>query len=97
ATASQLWSGQVRYLGGRAMLTGGVVTLWRLRSRIASAIADSIRIVRSTQAVATAREDTDLSLRAVLTAVALCVPVIFAICLGLSGQVALSAALAVIL
>ena len=96
-TASQLWSSQVRYLGVGAMLTGGVVTLWRLRIRIASAIVDSIRIVRSTQAVATAREDTDLSARAVLTAVALCVPVIFAICLGLSGQVALSAALAVLL
>ena len=96
-TASQLWSSQVRYLGVGAMLTGGVVTLWRLRTRIASAIADSIRIVRSTQAVATAREDTDLAARAVLTAVALCVPVIFAICVGLSGQVALSVALAVIL
>jgi putative OPT family oligopeptide transporter len=96
-TASQLWSGQVRYLGVGAMLTGGVVTLWKLRTRIASAIADSIRIVRSTQAVATAREDTDLSARAVLTAVALCVPVIFAICLELSGQVALSAALAILL
>ena len=96
-TASQLWSGQVRYLGVGAMLTGGVVTLWKLRTRIASAIADSIRVVRATQAVATAREDTDLSARAVLTAVALCVPVIFAICLGLSGQIALSAALAVLL
>ncbi len=96
-TASQLWSGQVRYLGVGAMLTGGVVTLWKLRARIASAIVDSIRVVRSTRTVATAREDTDLSARAVLTAVALCVPVIFAICLGLSGQVALSAALAVLL
>ena len=96
-TASQLWSGQVRYLGVGAMLTGGVVTLWKLRGRIASAIADSIRVVRSTQAVATAREDTDLSARAVLTAVALCVPVIFVICFGLSEQVALSAALAVLL
>jgi putative OPT family oligopeptide transporter len=96
-TAQQLWSGQVRYLGVGAMLTGGVVTLWKLRTRIASAIADSIRVVRSTQAVATAREDTDLSARAVLTAVALCVPVIFAICLGLSGQIALSAALAILL
>ena len=96
-TASQLWSGQVRYLGVGAMLTGGVVTLWKLRTRIASAIADSIRVVRSTQAVATAREDTDLSARAVLTAVALCVPVIFAICLELSGQIALSAALAILL
>src|SRR5271170_4793919 len=97
ATAQQLWSGQVRYLGVGAMLTGGVVTLWKLRTRIASAIADSIRVVRSTRAVATAREDTDLSARAVLTAVALCVPVIFAICLGLSGNVALSAALAILL
>ena len=96
-TAQQLWSGQVRYLGVGAMLTGGIVTLWKLRTRIASAIADSIRVVRSTQAVATAREDTDLSARAVLTAVALCVPVIFAICLGLSGSVALSAALAILL
>jgi putative OPT family oligopeptide transporter len=97
ATASQLWSSQVRYLGVGAMLTGGVVTLWRLRVRISAAIVDSIRVVRSTQVVATAREDTDLSPRAVLTAVALCVPVIFAICLGLSGQVALSAALAILL
>ncbi len=96
-TASQLWSSQVRYLGVGAMLTGGVVTLWRLRIRIGAAIADSIRVVRSTQVVATAREDTDLSPRAVLTAVALCVPVIFAICLGLSGQIALSAALAILL
>jgi putative OPT family oligopeptide transporter len=96
-TAQQLWSGQVRYLGVGAMLTGGVVTLWKLRTRIASAIADSIRVVRSTQTVATAREDTDLSARAVLTAVALCVPVIFAICLGLSGNIALSAALAILL
>jgi putative OPT family oligopeptide transporter len=96
-TASQLWSSQVRYLGVGAMLTGGVVTLWRLRTRIASAIADSVRVVRSTQAVATAREDVDLSARAVLTAVALCIPVIFAICIGLSGEVALSAALAILL
>jgi putative OPT family oligopeptide transporter len=96
-TASQLWSGQVRYLGVGAMLTGGAVTLWKLRTRIASAIGDSIRVVRSTQAVATLREDTDLSARAVLTAVALCVPVIFVICLGLSGSVALSAALAILL
>ena len=87
----------MRYLGVGAMLTGGVVTLWKLRTRIASAIADSIRIVRSSQTVATAREDTDLSARAVLTAVALCVPVIFAICLGLSGQYRAQPALAILL
>ena len=97
ASASQLWGSQVRYLGVGAMLTGGVVTLWRLRTRISAAIADSIRIVSSRQVAPTAREDTDLSARAVLAAVALCIPVIFAICLGLSGEILLSAALAILL
>ncbi|MDO8432281.1 MAG: oligopeptide transporter, OPT family [Candidatus Binatus sp.] len=98
ATAAQLWSNQVRYLGVGAMLTGGVVTLWRLRARISAAIADSIRAMRTHQeAVVRAREDTDLSASAVLIAVACCIPVIFAICFMLSGQIALSAALAILL
>ncbi len=96
-TASQLWSNQVRYLGVGAMLTGGVVTLWRLRTRISAAIADSVRLMSTKQAAPTAREDTDLSPRAVMIAVGLCIPVIFAICLGLSGQIFLSAALAILL
>jgi len=97
-TAAQLWSSRVRYLGVGAMLTGGVVTLWRLRTRISAAIADSMRVMRTSQeTVLRAREDTDLSASAVLIAVALCIPVIFAICLALSGQIALSAALAILL
>jgi putative OPT family oligopeptide transporter len=95
--AAQIWSGQARYLGVGAMLTGGVVTLWRLRTRIAAALADSARVVREKQAAAVAREDTDLSARAVLAAVALCVPVIFALCLWLSGSIMLSVALALLL
>jgi len=95
--ASQVWTGQVRYLGVGAMLTGGIVTLWRLRARIAAALADSIRIVRARHAVETAREETDLSAPAVLAATGLSVPVIFAISLALSGQVWLSAALAIVL
>ncbi|HEY6419223.1 MAG TPA: oligopeptide transporter, OPT family [Candidatus Binataceae bacterium] len=95
--AAQIWSGQARYLGVGAMLTGGVVTLWRLRSRIAAALADSVRVVREKQAAAVAREDTDLAARAVLAAVALCVPVIFALCIWLSGSIWLSIALALLL
>ena len=60
----QLWSGQVRYLGVGAMLTGGVVTLWKLRTRIASAIGDSIRIVRSQQASSPRRARTPIFRRA---------------------------------
>jgi len=95
--AAQLWSGQVRYLGVGAMLTGGVVTLWRLRTRIGAALGDSVRVLRSRGAVARAREDTDLSARAVMTAMGLVVVVIFALCLMLSERIWLSVSLAIVL
>ena len=47
AAATQIWSNEVRYLGVGAMLTGGIVTLWRLRSRIGNALAEAIRVVRA--------------------------------------------------
>ena len=95
--AAQLWSAQVRYLGVGAMLTGGVVTLWRLRTRIGAALADSIKVLRSREVIVRSREDTDLSPRAILAAVALVVPVIFALCLILSGSIWLSLSLAIVL
>lgn len=95
--AAQLWSAQVRYLGVGAMLTGGVVTLWRLRARIGAALADSIKLLRTREVIVRSREDTDLSPRAILAAVALVVPVIFALCLILSGSVWLSLSLAIVL
>ena len=87
----------MRYLGVGAMLTGGVVTLWRLRTRIGAALADSLKVLRSREVIVRSREDTDLSARAILAAVALVVPVIFALCLILSGSVWLSLSLAIVL
>jgi putative OPT family oligopeptide transporter len=95
--ASEIWSARVRYLGVGAMLTGGIVTLWRLRSRIGTAIADGIRVMRTRRETVRVREDTDLSERTVVSAVAFALPVIFALCLGLSGSIYLSAALAILL
>ncbi len=98
AAASHLWSTQVRYLGVGAMLTGGIATLWRLRSRIGTALIDSIRAIRTRrEAVARSREDTDLSAGALLSAQGLAVPIIFALCLMLSGRIWLSVSLAIIL
>ncbi|MGH7812688.1 MAG: OPT family oligopeptide transporter [Candidatus Binataceae bacterium] len=102
AAAARIWSAQVRYLGVGAMLTGGFVTLWRLRAPISAALAESLRAVRRENsggpaAAAVPREDTDLSARSVLVTAALCIPAIFAICLALSGSMWLSAALAVLL
>jgi putative OPT family oligopeptide transporter len=96
--ASALWSSQVRYLGVGAMLTGGIVTLWRLRTRIFAALRDSLAIVGGSSRVPVlAREETDLSPRAIVGAVGLTVPVIFALCLTLGAGVALSAALSLML
>jgi putative OPT family oligopeptide transporter len=97
AAAHAIWSGQVRYLGVGAMLVGGLATLWRLRTPIGRALRESIRMARATQAVTVAREDQDLSTTAVLSAVALTIPLIFAICLILSGSILLSAVLAIAL
>jgi putative OPT family oligopeptide transporter len=97
SAAAQLWSAQVRYLGVGAMLTGGVVTLWRLRTRIGAALADSIKVLRSREVIDRSRADTDLPARAVLGAVGLTVPVIFALCLMLSGRIWLSLSLAIVL
>jgi len=95
--AQALWSGEVRYMGVGAMLVGGVATLWRLRGAMGRAIGESIRAARGLRKETSAREDTDLSARAVLVAVGGCVPVIFAICLIISGSVWLSVALAIAL
>lgn len=98
AAAQKLWSEQIRYLGVGAMVVGGVATLWRLRVAIGRGLRESVRMVRARHsAAAPAREETDLSAATVLTAVAVCIPVIFGICYLLSGSLWISAALAIVL
>ncbi|HJU29791.1 MAG TPA: oligopeptide transporter, OPT family, partial [Candidatus Binataceae bacterium] len=98
AAAQQVWSGQTRYLGVGAMLVGGVATLWRLRGPIGRGLGESARLLREGgDKMARTREDTDVSAATVAIAVALALPVIFAICFLLSGSVWLSAALALAL
>ncbi len=98
AAATQVWGNEVRYLGVGAMLTGGIVTLWRLRTRILSALIDAVHVVRAGgAAVATSREDTDLSATTVVTMSALTLPVIFVLCMVLTANLALSLAMAIVL
>jgi putative OPT family oligopeptide transporter len=98
AAAQKIWSEQIRYLGVGAMVVGGVATLWRLRAPIGRGLRESVRMVRERHSpAAPVREETDLSAGTVLTAVAFCIPVIFAICYLLSGSFWLSIALAIAL
>jgi putative OPT family oligopeptide transporter len=81
--AARTWSTCVRYLGVGAMLVGGAATLVRLRSQILRGLNEGLRLIGLGNAAATARrperEDTDLPVSAVLTAIALCVPALFVI------------------
>ncbi|MGA2408996.1 MAG: oligopeptide transporter, OPT family [Candidatus Binataceae bacterium] len=100
ATAAHtVWSGQTRYLGVGAMLVGGIVTLWRLRGAVSRGLQEAARLIgeRSGVALESAREDRDLPAASVLIAVALCIPVIFALCYAMSGSLWLSALLALAL
>lgn len=98
AAAQTLWSEQTRYLGVGAMLVGGAATLWRLRGPIGRGLAEGVRMFRERHSAAPpTREETDLSSGAVLAAVILCIPAVFAICYLLSGNAWVSVALAITL
>ena len=95
--AHQVWSERTRYLGVGAMLVGGVVTLWRLRGAIGRGINEAAALLGSRTAASTVREERDLPSGYVLAAVALCIPMIFALCYRMSGSLTLSATLAIAL
>jgi putative OPT family oligopeptide transporter len=95
--AHQVWSARTRYLGVGAMLVGGIVTLWRLRGAIGRGLNEAAILIGSRSAAPTVREERDLPAGNVLAAVALCIPMIFALCYRISGSVALSTTLAVAL
>ncbi len=92
--AAELWSTQVRFLGVGAMLTGGLMTLWRMRRPIIRALAD----VRRAELVADSarpREETDIPMAEVVIAVALCVILMFALYGRVSGSWTMALVLAV--
>lgn len=92
--AARLWSGETRYLGVGAMLVGGAITLARLRGPIGRGLAESLRTLRTRGAAPARREDRDLPPAVALSAVGLCIPVIFTLCYMLSQSFAVSAILA---
>ncbi len=95
--AHQIWANQTRYLGVGAMLVGGAATIGRLRGAIGRGALEGVRTLRAGQSSeATLREETDLSTRSVLIAVAACVPATFFVVQRLDANVWLSAMLALL-
>ena len=86
----------MRYLGVGAMLAGGIVTLWRLRTPIGRALARASAWCARADGGVGARGP-DLSTDGDGERVGLAMPVIFAMCMVLSGSMLLSVAMAVVL
>lgn len=60
-TAKELWSTQVRYMGVGAMLVGGIVSIWRVRSGLVAAVHE-VRTQFGAGATLTKPEATERSL-----------------------------------
>src|SRR5579875_2064842 len=97
--AAELWNSQIRFLGVGAMLTGGLTTIWRMRSPIIRALADTRRAGLNDRPNERPRQETDMPAAQVMTALAICVGLMFAIYEAISGswRIALLLALALAL
>jgi len=90
-----IWGNYIRYVGVGAMVVGGLYTIFRLRSNLASGIKEAISGIRGGQIAVKKRTDTDLNIRFVFLMIgALTIPV-FLIYAWISSLWVVSAVMAV--
>jgi len=90
-----IWGNYIRYIGVGAMVVGGLYTIFRLRSNLASGIKEAISGIRGGQVEVKKRTDTDLNIKFVFLMIgALTIPV-FLIFAWVSSLWAVSAVMAV--
>jgi putative OPT family oligopeptide transporter len=90
-----IWGNYIRYIGVGAMVVGGIYTIFKLRSNLASGIREAITGIKSGQGAAKKRTDRDLNLKFVFIAIgALTIPV-FLVYGTISHEWAVSAFMAV--
>jgi putative OPT family oligopeptide transporter len=91
----QIWGNYIRYIGVGAMVVGGLYTIFRLRSNLASGIKEAVAGIRGGQVAVKKRTDTDLNIRFVFLMIgALTIPV-FLIYAWISSLWVVSAVMAV--
>jgi len=90
-----IWGNYIRYIGVGAMVVGGLYTIFRLRSNLASGIKEAVAGIRGGQVAVKKRTDTDLNIRFVFLMIgALTIPV-FLIYAWISSLWVVSAVMAV--
>jgi len=91
----EIWGRYIRYIGVGAMVVGGLYTIFKLRSNLASGIKEAIIGIRGGKIEAKKRTDTDLNIKFVFLMIgAMTIPV-FLIYAWLSSLWAVSAVMAV--
>jgi putative OPT family oligopeptide transporter len=73
-----IWGNYIRYIGVGSMLVGGLYTIFKLRSNLASGIREAIIGIRGGQVEAKKRTDRDINFKFVFLAIgAVAIPVFF--------------------
>ena len=94
-----IWGSYIRYIGVGAMVVGGLYTIWKLRTNLASGIKEAIAGIKGGQSLSKSRTDTDLNFKFVFLAIgALTIPVflLYALISDLWGVSAVMAVFAIL-
>jgi len=90
-----IWGNYIRYIGVGAMVVGGLYTIFKLRSNLASGIKEAIAGIKGGKVEAKKRTDTDLNIKVVFLMIgALTIPV-FLVYAWISSLWVVSAVMAV--
>lgn len=90
-----IWGSYIRYIGVGAMVVGGLYTIFKLRSNLASGLKEAVAGIKGGKAEAKKRTDTDLNIKFVFLMIgALTIP-IFLVYVYISSLWAVSAVMAV--
>jgi putative OPT family oligopeptide transporter len=90
-----IWGNYIRYIGVGAMVVGGLFTIFKLRSNLASGIREAVAGIKGGKVEAKKRTDTDLNIKFVFLMIgALTVPV-FLVYVWISSLWVVSAVMAV--
>ncbi|MCX6667952.1 MAG: oligopeptide transporter, OPT family [Euryarchaeota archaeon] len=91
----QIWGNYIRYIGVGAMVVGGLYTIFKLRSNLASGIKEAIGGLTGGKVQAKKRTDTDLNIKVVFLLIGALVIPIFLVYVWISSLWAVSAIMAV--
>ncbi|MBN2599220.1 MAG: oligopeptide transporter, OPT family [Candidatus Thermoplasmatota archaeon] len=90
-----IWGNYIRYIGVGAMVVGGLYTIFKLRSNLASGIKEAVAGIRGGSVEAKKRTDTDLNFKFVFLMIGALVIPVFLIYAWLSSLWLVSAVMAV--